>query len=51
MQLFNEYVEQYEPLRQQRADGGFALTQTAAAMCGRYTWLAAPWPWAAATEA
>ena len=51
MQLFNDYVEQYELLRQQMADGGFALTQTEAAMCGRYTWLDDPWPWDAETEA
>ena len=51
VQLFNEYVEQYELLRQQMADGGFALTQTEAAMCGRYTWLDDPWPWDAETEA
>ena len=51
VQLFNEYVEQYELLRQQMADGGFALTQTEAAICGRYTWLDDPWPWDAETEA
>ena len=47
----DEYEQRYQLLRQQMADGGFALTQTEAAMCGRYTWLDDPWPWDAETEA
>ena len=50
MQLFNQYVEQYEMLRQQAADNGMALTQMEAAAGGCYTWLDDPWPWDAETE-
>ena len=50
VQLFNQYVEQYEMLRQQAADNGMALTQMEAAAGGCYTWLDDPWPWDAETE-
>lgn len=50
VQLFNQYLEQYELLRQQAADGGAALTQLEATQSGRYTWLDDPWPWDAETE-
>ena len=50
VQLFNQYVEQYEMLRQQASDEGIALTQTEAAAGGSYTWLDDPWPWDAETE-
>ena len=50
LQLFNQYVEQYEMLRQQAEDSGMALTQMEAAAGGCYTWLDDPWPWDAETE-
>lgn len=50
VQLFNQYVEQYEMLRQQAEDSGMALTQMEAAAGGCYTWLDDPWPWDAETE-
>lgn len=50
VQLFNQYVEQYEMLRQQADDDGMALTQLEAAAGGTYTWLKDPWPWDAETE-
>ena len=50
VQLFNQYVEQYEMLRQQAEDSGMALTQMEAAAGGSYTWLQDPWPWDAETE-
>ena len=50
VQLFNQYVEQYEMLRQQAEDSGIALTQTESAAGGSYTWLDDPWPWDAETE-
>ena len=43
VQLFNQYVEQYEMLRQQAEDSGMALTQMEAAAGGCYTWLDDPW--------
>lgn len=51
VQLFSQTVEQYELLRQQVSDAGYALTQLDAAETGRYTWLDDPWPWDAETEA
>lgn len=51
VQLFNQYVEQYEMLRQQAEDNGIALTQMDAAAGGSYRWLDDPWPWDAETEA
>ena len=51
VQLFNQYVEQYEMLRQQAADSGIALTQLESAAGSCYTWLDDPWPWDAETEA
>ena len=50
VQLFNQYVEQYEMLRQQAEDSGIALTQMESAAGGSYTWLDDPWPWDAETE-
>ena len=50
VQLFNQYVEQYEMLRQQAEQSGMALTQMEAAAGGSYTWLQDPWPWGAETE-
>ena len=50
VQLFNQYVEQYEMLRQQAEDSGMALTQMEATAGGCYTWLDDPWPWDAETE-
>ena len=37
VQLFNQYVEQYEMLRQQAADNGMALTQMQAAVTPGWT--------------
>lgn len=51
VQLFNQYVEQYEMLRQQAEQSGMALTQMEAAAGGSYTWLQEPWPWDMETEA
>ena len=51
MQLFDQYVEQYEMLRQQAEQSGMALTQMEAAAGGSYTWLQEPWPWDMETEA
>lgn len=50
VQLFNQYVEQLEMLRQQAEQSGIALQQTQAAAGGKYTWLDDPWPWDAETE-
>lgn len=50
VQLYNQYVEQYEMLRQQTEQSGVALTQMEAAAGGTYTWLHDPWPWDYETE-
>ena len=51
VQLFNQYVEQYEMLLEQAEQSGMALTQMEAAAGGSYTWLQEPWPWDMETEA
>lgn len=51
VQLYNQYVEQYEMLRQQTEQSGVALTQMESAADGTYTWLHDPWPWDYETEA
>lgn len=51
VQLYNQYVEQYQMLVQQLQQQGTSLVQMDSAMNGSYTWLSDPWPWDAETEA
>ena len=45
LELFNQYVEQYEAVLQRYEEQFGPIFQMSAGMSGSYDWIKGPWPW------